>query len=326
MIPAHSPSLLRLIPLLTIGLTLTLFSTSCRKMETDCSDQLDHCGELITSIDTSLHRKVLIVGIDGVRSDAMQESISPFLFSLSSAQNTYFTPSCKVEELTFSGPNWSSLMTGVHYCKHNVTDNDFSVNSLNYYPHLFHFAEEVDSSLTTASLVNWTPINTHLAQFHSDYAPETDLSDEEVYQAASDLLENADPVDPDLLFVCFDDLDAAGHGYGFSPNVAEYAETFRTIDAYVEALYSLVEDKRTNGENWLFCVISDHGGDGTGHSGGANNPDINQTIFYLNAPDATFMNEFTASQVDLAPTVMAYMGIQHSEFDCKVDGVSLIVD
>ena len=34
---------------------------------------------------------VIVIGVDGIRSDVVQESISPFLFNMSQNENTYFT-------------------------------------------------------------------------------------------------------------------------------------------------------------------------------------------------------------------------------------------
>lgn len=312
---------------LLVPLALLLFlPTGCRKLDEPCATENEGCGDVSITTEAGLDRKVMIIGIDGFRSEAMQAVISPQMYDLSQDANTYYTAENRVESLTFSGPNWSSLATGVHWCKHNVIDNDFSVNSLNFYPHFFHYVEEADSSLVTASLVNWIPINTHLAQFHADYAPETSHSDEEVFLESKEMLLNANPMDPDVLFLVFDDLDGAGHGYGFSSEVTEYRATLSTIDGYVGELIDIIEDKRTAGENWLICIVSDHGGDGTGHSGGENNPYINQTILYVNSPEVTFMSDYVSGQVDLVPTVMDYLGIEHSELNCQSDGVSLILN
>ena len=48
--------------------------------------------------------------------------------------------------------------------------------------------------------------------------------------AAEDLLVDSFSIAPDVLFLHFDELDAAGHSYGFSPQVSEYANTLSKID------------------------------------------------------------------------------------------------
>ena len=289
-----------------------------------CIKEEIRCGDFSVQIDTNkIGRKVLIIGIDGFRSDTMQDSISPFLYELSLSTETYYNDHHLVEQLTFSGPNWSSLLTGVHVNKHQVTTNEFNDHHLVEYSHFFRYIELAESSINTTSIVNWMPINEHIALSHADYAPTIDLSDHEIYQVAENILLKPTPINPDVLFVYFHYLDAVGHRFGYHPNVTEYANTLTTIDNYVNDLISIIETKRLDGEDWMIFVVSDHGGDGNSHSG-YNNENIKYTIFYANHPDANFMHSYKSSQVDLAPTVLDFMGITSNEFNCKTDGISLI--
>ena len=306
-------------------LFLTSFVTSCTNDSTLCEEWNIICQETGIQVDTSKsNRKVIIIGIDGVRSEAMTEEISPFLYEFSSSPTTYFTDRNLVERLTFSGPNWSSLLTGVHFCKHKVFDNKYSNNKLTEFPHFFNYIESANSSTVTASIVNWTPINQYSAIAHADHAPTSQITDQEVFEMAQELLQNQNPMDPDVLFLHFDELDGAGHSFGYHPNIAEYANTLNTIDGYIEQIVATIENKRSNGEDWMIFVVSDHGGDGTGHSDGFDNEHIKYTIFYANHPTESFMQTHTTTQVDLVPTVLDFMGIMSEEFNCKKDGISIL--
>ena len=96
------------------------------------------------------------------------------------------------------------------------------------------------------------------------------------------------------------------------------------IDVFVESLFNIIEEKRNDlGENWLFLIVSDHGGDGTGH-GDAENPHINQTIFISQHPNLNFIPNYITNQTDLAPTILNYMGVASEAIDCNMDGVSII--
>ena len=106
----------------------------------------------------------------------MNENNSPFMFALSVTDGVYFTASHSVESITYSGPNWSSILTGVHYAKHGVTGNDLSTPILLVIL-LFDYIEAVDSSIHTASIVNWTPINTHVLSSSTDFSPQTSVQD-----------------------------------------------------------------------------------------------------------------------------------------------------
>jgi predicted AlkP superfamily pyrophosphatase or phosphodiesterase len=178
--------------------------------------------------------------------------------------------------------------------------------------------------INTFSITNWTPINTYICQQYLDYTSESTLNDSMVFQVARDVLVDSLSIAPDVLFLHFDELDVAGHSYGFSPEVSEYTNTLSKIDVFVESLFNIIEEKRNDlGENWLFLIVSDHGGDGTGH-GDADNPHINQTIFFSQHPDLNFIPNYITNQTDLAPTILNYMGVASEEIDCKMDGVSII--
>ena len=47
---------------------------------------------------------------------------------------------------------------------------------------------------------------------------------------------------------------------------------------------------------------------------------------FMNTPTEQFQHWHTSSQVDLAPTVLDYLGIESAEFNCYTDGVSVILD
>lgn len=275
---------------------------------------------------TKINRKVLIIGVDGFRSDGMQFSLTPFLYEFSLRNTTFYNNRHLIEDLTHSGPNWSSILTGVRWSKHQVTTNEFENNNLVEYPHLFKYIELADSSIKTVSIVNWTPINEHIASPYSDYAPTYKCTDLEVYQHAVNLLSVENGIYPDILFLHFLDLDYTGHGFGFNPNVMQYANKLTTFDSYVNHLVAIIETKRLEGEDWIIFIISDHGGEEKFHNNGFGYDNIKYTIFYVNHPEVKFLKTKQSSQVDLAPTVLDFLGIKSGEFNYKTDGISLITE
>lgn len=299
-----------------------LIFPACEKYTSD-----DGCDLLNSSFEidsAKLNRKVLIIGIDGIRSDALQQDSSPFLHALSLEDDVYFTAAHTVEGITYSGPNWSSILTGVHYRKHQVDDNSFEQPNYSEYKTFFEYIEVVDSSINTASIVNWTPINTYILSEVVDYSPTLPINDLEVFESAQNMLINADPFGADVLFLHFDELDAAGHSFGFSYEVPEYVEVLSTIDAYVENLYTTIEAKRQIGEEWLILIVSDHGGEGFGHGDGGN-PHINKTVFFVQHPSIEFNHQHCSNQTDLTPSILDFLGISNPVIDCKTDGVSILI-
>jgi len=284
----------------------------------DC-DLLDHSVELDP---IRINNKVLIIGIDGFRSDAMTQEITPFIYDFSE-RNAYRNLSHLTEESTYSGPNWSSILTGVHYDKHNVRDNSFDGSRFDLFPTFLNYIERNVSSVNTTSIVNWLPINQNILSEDVDYYTNSSINDSLVYQKARDLLVNNDPIRADIIFLHFDELDAAGHTFGFSPNIEEYRETLTILDLYVDSLISIIDSKRLAGEEWMCFLISDHGGDGTGH-GDYNNIKIRETVFIAEHPLLNFKDNHKSSQTDIAPTILDFIGISSTEFDCKRDGESIL--
>ena len=303
-----------------IYISLLLLVVTCSKDEDISSTE-----DIITIDSLKINRKVLVVGIDGFRSDAMQENITPFIHNLSQTSNVYYTDEHIVESITYSGPNWSSILTGVHMDKHNVTDNSFDNSNYNKYPTFFHYIEKANSDINTASIVNWTPINTYTLSIDPDLSPTASINDLGVFEYAQNILSNSTDINTDVLFLQFDELDGTGHTYGFSPDVEEYTNYANILDGYSEELFNIIKNRRANGEDWMFFIVSDHGGEGTAH-GDSSDPNINQTIFLAQHPELIFKANccYTSSQADIAPTILSFLGISSSEFENNTDGLSVL--
>ena len=123
----------------------------------------------------------------------------------------------------------------------------------------------------------------------------------------------------------FDELDGTGHTYGFSPDVEEYTNYANILDGYSEELFNIIKNRRVKGEDWMYFIVSDHGGEGTAH-GDSSDPNINQTIFLAQHPELIFKANccYTSSQADLAPTILSFLGISSSEFEANTDGLSVL--
>ena len=214
---------------------ILFFNYSCKK------DPEPPCSTCQTTIDSSkINRKVLLIGIDGFRSDALLSTSTPFIYNMitDSSINQYHNLSHIVEEYTLSGPNWSSILTGVHYHKHNVIDNSFDDPNYIVYPTFFKYIENALSFINTSSIVNWNPINDYILSSTVDFCSSVD-NDSMVFETAYELLINSNPINSDIIFLHFDEPDAMGHSYGFSPAVNEYMDKLTEIDFYVKSLFDI---------------------------------------------------------------------------------------
>ncbi|HRN57456.1 MAG TPA: alkaline phosphatase family protein [Agriterribacter sp.] len=206
-------------------------------------------------------RKVLVIGIDGCRGDAMKVAEAPNIHEL--LPNAIYSFDAVTQAPTISGPGWSSMLTGVWSNKHGVLNNDFSSANYETYPALYHYLNALQPGIHTVSICNWSPVNQYLAV---DAGIRINAkNDAAVKDSAVACLKNADP---DMLFLHFDEVDGAGHSYGYDLAAPRYMGAINKTDTYVgEILAALRSRKDIAKESWLIVVATDHGGKGTSHGG-----------------------------------------------------------
>ncbi|HAY71189.1 MAG TPA: hypothetical protein DCX89_04805 [Saprospirales bacterium] len=224
-------------------------------------------------------RKLLFIGMDGCRWDALETAATPALDELQSHAITNIDG--LTEYPTWSATGWSGMLTGVWHTKHGVTENSFTGANYAKYPDFISRIEAYQSDLNTYSVVHWSPINTNIVQsVDTEVNVSSDLAvKEEAVRILTDL-------DPDVLFVAFDDVDHAGHVHGFLPTASGYLDAIEITDGYISEILSALHNRPGYAhEDWLVIVSTDHGGISAGHGGGTleersiftifSHPDIN---------------------------------------------------
>lgn len=218
--------------------------------------------------------KVLILGVDGVRTDALQAANTPHLDSL--LTTSVYSYDALTEAPTWSGVGWSGMLTGVWRNKHGVTDNTFIGANFFNYPHFLQRVEAYDPSLHTVSISHWSPINIFIVNLTPVDVVSSPSSDSLVADEAIAALTNSDP---DVIFLHFDDVDHNGHGYGFSPNIPEYISSIEGVDRHVgRVLDALTSRPNFANEDWLILGSTDHGGLQLNHGGATL---VERNIFYF---------------------------------------------
>jgi predicted AlkP superfamily pyrophosphatase or phosphodiesterase len=273
--------------------------------------------------------KVLILGIDGCRTDALTAAEAPNLRRLT--QEGAFAPDNDVIDSrntgadTVSGPGWSSILTGVWADKHGVLNNDFRNPKLHQHPNVLRLLKQVRPESRTAALVNWKPLADYVISeedgcrlvVDGDKSNYVD-GDRLVTEAAVQLLAAGEV---DLAFVYLGQVDVAGHQHGFHPNVPEYMDALKTADAHVGRILGAVAARKTfTDENWLTIVCTDHGGRGKSHGGGRDAPEVRKTFLILHGPSIK-PGEISAAtaNVDVTPTALAHLGVP-LRTEWKLDG------
>ena len=267
-------------------------------------------------------RRVLYLGIDGTRFDALQAAATPTLDRLLAAG--IHSDTCLIlgdryrGNDTISGPGWSTILTGVWADKHGVNDNSFKGKNYAAFPHLFARIKERQPEARTVSLVTWAPIEDQIVS-HADVrqkfvAQGKDYAGADAEAAAEAVRQLADPT-LTCLFLYQGQVDEAGHAHGFHPTVAEYVAAIEAVDKNLADVLAALEARPTRAaEDWLVVVTSDHGGRGTNHTKGHNVPEILHSFLIVSGAGAargTFAEP--TYLVDAAATVLAHLGIEPDE-------------
>jgi hypothetical protein len=265
--------------------------------------------------------KVLVIGIDGAGGSFVIDANTPNLDALAAAGTARYdflnegalTPNPPAG-YGASGVNWSTILTGASAAHHGVVDNSFSGNDYAEYPHFFKYVKQFDGGLYTASLANWTPINTEIVP--DEYA-DLEIGYDSGTGEEQDSLVKSDAVallqsnlDPDVIFLHFDEVDGAGHSYSWgSP---QYVAAIENVDSLIGEIMSAVNSRPgviSGEEDWLVMVTADHGGEGYSHfaSQGPINWEVPFVVSGPSVPNGTGMQQ--GSLRDVAATALWHLGI-----------------
>ncbi len=274
---------------------------------------------------TELRKKVLLIGMDGVRPDVLAEVATPNIDVL--IDQGAFSPNARTGYPSVSGPGWSSMLIGVWPEKHGVTNNDFENKHYDEYPDFLTRIESVRPELNTFAVADWLPIVTddHDGPIIGDALDVKHIVDgyELGWAEADDrsvelAVEHLGAGDPDAMFVYLGNPDEASHH--FESIGEEYRSAIVLSDEHVGRLIAAVRARPTySQEDWLILMSTDHGRTSDGGHGG-DTPE-ERTIFYLASGPSTEVGPLqgTPSIVDVPVTALAHLGITINP-DWELDG------
>jgi len=268
---------------------------------------------LVAASGTRADHRALILSIDGCRPDALAIADTPNVDGLAAAGSASFDARNSIVAGS-SGPNYSSMFTGVTVAKHGVTSNSsdsggFLGNHFDVWPHYFKRLKEYDPSLYLASYVGWGPINPGTwTDKYADVA--ASLGDTGNTAAIVDLLTNDDP---DLVFLQLSEVDSAGHGGGFSPTNPAYVSAIEQADArYGQILAALFARPGylDGSEEWLILTTTDHGGKDTNHTLPDGGWEVYTTFYIVTGPTVPVGADLGTPYIyDVPVTAMDHLGL-----------------
>ncbi|WP_066390785.1 LamG-like jellyroll fold domain-containing protein [Neobacillus mesonae] len=221
-----------------------------------------------------LYKRVVFIGIDGAGNGVKDPQANAINVQklMSEGAGTY---EAKAMLPTISGQNWGSMLHGVVPSKHGLNNGniDNPYPEKNPYPSYMKLLKQERPMLKQASFTTWSPINKGIIEDSAGAYKVNGGNDTNTAQKTVDYIK-AEGKNSRNIFVHLDEVDGAGHNYGYGS--AKWYEAWHKADQQVGQIVKAIEEEGLM-DDTLIIVTTDHGGKGTGH-GGASQEE--QTIFW----------------------------------------------
>ncbi|NMM41798.1 alkaline phosphatase family protein [Pseudoalteromonas arctica] len=284
-------------------------------------------------------KKVLVLGIDGLMYDYVDDIDNSELneprlenfsrLTISKAFNGGYLGSHS-HQATYSGPSWSSILTGQWIDGHGVASNNNQATiSASIFAHLYN----EDNTIDMASYVAWSPINQGHIKNDMPYVKQQVVGSQRPENTSLDTFittrlvgELTDPdSNLDFIFTHLDEIDGAGHACGWCE---AYEQTLKETDVHLGRILDAIEDRELSfNENWLVMIVSDHGHvKKGGHGGdsvvertsliGTNKPELMNELFANNDTQLNLADEEQNALMGypgitaITPTTLSFLGYQ----------------
>lgn len=278
-------------------LLLVLILTGCKTTPAASPGDDDSAPE------PQLRHRAVFVGIDGTRPDALQAANTPNLDALL-ASAAYTFDARTHDGVTSSAPGWTSIFTGVQSAKHGVPANGEYDDRDDAYPTFI--ARAVDELGITAALAyQWLDVGARIVE--TEAVAEASWADDPEITAWT--VERIAEADHTLYALVLDDVDHAGHDFGFDAGAQEYLDAIALADGQLGQVMGAI-DARPDDEAWLLVLTTDHGGTPGGSHGDL--VEDCQWIWLVVAGDGVTAGELPAvetTHLDVHPTILKFLGL-----------------
>lgn len=281
-----------------------------------------------TGVDVDI---VVVIGVDGMPALCTMNTSLPSL-ELMKAEGSW-AKAARCMAPTVSGPNWAGILRGNPPWVTGVLKNDRGdvlpamFNSTN--TSLFERVQQSNRSMALASFYTWCEIRWLMTSNSESpsFLHVCEDDDADTYYDALQFVNDMAPsmsaanssLDGYMLFVHFDELDAAGHDDDwFSDSFLDYA---RVIDSYVGGIVTAVNSTLAAlNKTAVVIVTSDHGGTGDEHSDPSSPLVLNiPFLMWSNKPELLGQNfqfvEPTVTNMDVYATVLDLLGLYDESVD-----------
>ncbi|WP_431100034.1 alkaline phosphatase family protein [Roseateles noduli] len=269
-------------------------------------------------------KHVLVVGIDGLRGDALFCAscvATPALSALAGSGAFHGNVLAGGSQATLSGPGWGTLFTGFWADQHGVTSNDIALPLKK--PHLFDRIKTAYPTATVAVVGDWANITGNLKPAGADFVvANAAKNSQQATNAVKGWLSWTNP--PTAIFYYLHNVDI--HAASYDPFNAYYQSKIAGEDAQIQQVLDALAARPTYAaEEWLIVVVSDHGGTGSGHGGqsaGERDATLILTNSYRNPTKPAYcQGDLTGTTLPqtgaLTPHVLDFLGLPNDTAGTK---------
>lgn len=254
---------------------------------------------------------VVVIGVDGLGAEGLRRVNPPHLARLRKSGASTLTARAVMP--TSSSPNWASMIMGAGPDLHGVTSNDWqpwkfdraptAVGSGGIFPTIFGTLREQRPEAVIGVFHDW-----------KDFGRLLETNAPNVLKHVKDAIETTDTAieylranKPHFLFIHFDGVDHAGHGFGWTS--PQYDKTVELTDSLIGAILEAL-DAAALTDKTIVLVTADHGGKGTKH-GGPSKEEI-EIPWIIKGPGVRRGVEISSlvNTFDTAPTLAHIFGLK----------------
>jgi predicted AlkP superfamily pyrophosphatase or phosphodiesterase len=258
-----------------------------------------------------LAKHVVVIGVDGLSPDGIRRADTPNMDKLVKAGAHTFRARAVMP--TSSSPNWASMIMGAGPDHHGVTSNDWQpykfevppkvVGPGGIFPTIFGVLREQRPEMVIAVFHDWKDFGRLL----ETNTPNVLRHVKDAIETAAAAVEYLKEKKPHFLFIHFDGVDHAGHGFGWTS--PQYDRAVELTDSLIGAALDALDEAGLAGQT-LVLVTADHGGKGRKHGG--DSPEEVLIPWILKGPGVRSGTEIRSevNTFDTAPTLAHIFGVK----------------
>lgn len=226
------------------------------------------------AVKTGKAKKAMIFGWDGARADALTLlDKDSALLKIKKDGGLYLAFTGGILERkntiqqTCTAPGWATFLTGQWRDKHKVRGN----GGINIRPTFLKTVVKCGYKVkfnyiwlkhNVTYIIERAFVGKAYNRLHNPEKKGMDYMDARLKEAiVADINNNMD-----LVFGIFEGPDYFGHLHSFGNNCPEYVTSIKTCDTYAKEIMNTISSRKNYvNEDWLYVIISDHGGIGNNH-------------------------------------------------------------